>query len=49
MDFQCGHIISEFNGGDITLDNLIPLCSLCNSSMGKTNMGEFMTKHGMKK
>ena len=38
MNFHCGHIISEFNGGKMTIDNLIPLCQLCNSSMGKTKL-----------
>ena len=47
MNFHCGHIISEFNGGKITIDNLIPLCQLCNSSMGKTNLNEFMEAHGL--
>jgi hypothetical protein len=49
MSFQCGHIISEFNGGTITLDNLIPLCPLCNSSMGTMNMDDFMKIYGIKK
>ena len=49
MDFHCGHIISEFNGGKITIDNLKPICSLCNSSMGKTNMNEFIQTHGLDK
>ena len=48
MDFQCGHIRSKFNGGEETLLNLIPLCSLCNSSMGTMNMDEFCKKHGLK-
>ena len=43
MNFQCGHIVSEFNGGDVTLDNLKPICGLCNSSMGTRNMDEFMS------
>jgi hypothetical protein len=49
MDFQCGHIVSEYNGGDIVIDNLLPICSLCNTSMGKTNMDEFIKKHGLHK
>ena len=35
MDSCCGHIISEYNGCEITIDNLIPICNLCNSSMGQ--------------
>lgn len=47
MDFQCGHDISEKNGGKIIVSNLRPICSLCNSSMGTTNMFEFMEEHGL--
>lgn len=42
--FECGHIISEQDGGDITLDNLRPVCSLCNKSMGTQNMSDFISK-----
>jgi hypothetical protein len=45
--FDAGHIISEANGGQVVLDNLKPICKLCNSSMGKTNMDEFMKKYGI--
>lgn len=34
FDFQTGHNIPESKGGTTTLDNLIPLCSRCNLSMG---------------
>ena len=44
--FTCGHIISEFNGGDIKLNNLKPICSSCNSSMGTQNMNEYIEKFG---
>jgi 5-methylcytosine-specific restriction endonuclease McrA len=33
-DFQSGHNIPESKGGPTTLDNLVPLCSRCNLSMG---------------
>lgn len=42
--FHCGHIVSEFNGGETTLDNLRPICSSCNSRMGTTNWNEFEKK-----
>lgn len=45
FDFHAGHIISEFNGGNVTLDNLKPICGKCNRSMGKMNMDEFMSKY----
>jgi 5-methylcytosine-specific restriction endonuclease McrA len=47
LNFSCGHITSEFNGGDINLDNLIPICVSCNSSMGKQNMNEFVKNCGL--
>ena len=45
--FDAGHVISEKNGGQVILENLKPICKLCNSSMGKTNMDEFMKKYGI--
>lgn len=49
IDFSCGHIISEFNGGETTLENLLPICSLCNCSMGTTNLNIFKKTHGLGK
>jgi hypothetical protein len=46
-DFDCGHIISEFNNGATNIDNLIPICRQCNSSMSKQNMHEFMINIGI--
>jgi 5-methylcytosine-specific restriction endonuclease McrA len=34
FDFQAGHNVPEVKGGDTTLENLIPICSRCNQSMG---------------
>lgn len=34
FDFQCGHNIPESKGGATSLDNLVPICSRCNLSMG---------------
>jgi hypothetical protein len=34
FDFQSGHNIPESKGGPTNLENLIPLCSRCNLSMG---------------
>ena len=33
----------------ITLENLRPVCKLCNGSMGKKNMEDFMKKYKLKK
>ena len=48
-NFDCGHIISEKNGGKIELENLKPICRSCNSSMGINNMNDFMIKYGFEK
>lgn len=39
--FECGHVISESEGGEISVENLRPVCSLCNKSMGSTDMNLF--------
>ena len=36
FDFQCGHNVPESKGGLATLDNLVPICSRCNTSMGNS-------------
>lgn len=36
-NFEAGHIISFRNGGTDELSNLIPICSMCNKSMGVMN------------
>jgi hypothetical protein len=41
MDFQCGHIKAESEGGETCLSNLIPVCSKCNQSMGTKNLNSF--------
>jgi hypothetical protein len=46
--FECGHVKSEYNGGDISVQNLRPICSGCNRSMGKKNMIEYMKKNKLK-
>ena len=43
--FHGGHIVSEYNGGETTLDNILPICSGCNTSMGTTNMTEYVANH----
>lgn len=47
LNFSCGHIISEFNGGELKLNNLKPICSSCNSSMGSKNMNDFINEFGL--
>ena len=39
--FHCGHVIAEAKGGDMTINNLRPICAACNGSMGTMSMNEF--------
>ena len=48
MNFHCGHCVSEANGGSLELDNMRPICSGCNGSMGSKNMNDFMKKFKLK-
>jgi hypothetical protein len=41
MTFECGHITAESKGGLTNIDNLMPICGLCNKSMGTINLFEF--------
>ena len=40
-NFEVGHIIAEANGGLTNKDNLKPICSVCNKSMGTMNLFKF--------
>jgi HNH endonuclease len=46
-NFHAGHIQAEINGGKTTLENLKPICQLCNSSMAKHNMDDFIKKYNL--
>jgi len=48
MTFECGHIEAESKGGLTNLENLRPICSSCNKSMGTRNMHDFMKTFGFK-
>jgi 5-methylcytosine-specific restriction endonuclease McrA len=41
LNFHCGHVVSDAEGGNTELSNLRPICSVCNSSMGSMNMKVF--------
>jgi 5-methylcytosine-specific restriction endonuclease McrA len=45
IEFHCGHVIAEANGGETNINNLRPICAQCNLSMGKMNMDVFMKKY----
>lgn len=49
FNFECGHIISKKKKGGTNIDNLRPICSLCNKSIGTKNMLIFMDDYGIKK
>jgi len=46
-NFNCGHVIAERNGGTTTLDNMRPICTLCNTSMMTRNMDDFIKKFNL--
>lgn len=48
-NFECGHVVAESKGGLNTLQNLRPLCGLCNKSMGAKRMDVFMEQCGFAK
>lgn len=43
--FDCGHIKAVVDGGTNALNNLKPICSTCNSSMGSTNLEDFKKEY----
>ena len=45
FSFQCGHIVSQADGGTEALHNLTPLCPSCNSSMGAENLNVFRARY----
>jgi hypothetical protein len=47
--FNCGHNIPESKGGQLTVDNLRPICATCNSSMGQMNLEEFKAMYHPRK
>ena len=44
-NFEAGHIISHAKGGEDNIDNLLPICSLCNKSMGTENLIDYKLKY----
>jgi 5-methylcytosine-specific restriction endonuclease McrA len=46
-NFHAGHITAEVNGGRTALDNLVPLCMLCNTSMQRRNLNDFIVKYNL--
>ena len=46
--FECGHVISEANGGTIDISNLRPVHPECNKGMGATDMNTWLSLHADK-
>ena len=45
MDFECGHVKAKTNGGKNSVENLRPICGICNKSMGTNHMYDFMVQN----
>lgn len=45
MNFHCGHIVAEAEGGETIVSNLLPICAPCNLSMGKKNLNKFQNDY----
>ena len=45
-NFDVGHVIAESNGGTLEINNLRPICSVCNHAMQSMNMIDFVKKYG---
>jgi len=41
FQFECGHVVADAKGGSINVNNLRPICSSCNKSMGTNNLYDF--------
>ena len=41
-NFHAGHIIAESEGGQINMENILPICNVCNLSMANKHMAEFI-------
>ena len=39
--FEAGHIVARDLGGQVSIDNLVPICFTCNRSMGTRNFHEY--------
>src|SRR5579864_9088297 len=46
LNFEAGHIVPFSKGGSTKVNNLMPICSLCNKSMGNKNFFVFLRELG---
>ena len=47
FNFVCGHVIAASKGGEATVANLRPICTMCNSSMGTMYLYDYMNECGL--
>lgn len=47
IDFEAGHVVVVSKGGTTTIENLRPVCSMCNKSMGSENLFDFIASIGV--
>jgi len=47
LNFDCAHVKSHKDGGNISIENLRPSCVLCNRSMGSIDMRIFIEKNNI--
>lgn len=40
-DMECGHVLAHALGGQDTVENLMPVCKMCNRDMGIMNMMDY--------
>jgi hypothetical protein len=43
--YICGHVIADSKGGTQDVENLRPICAVCNEAMGEENMAEYKRAH----
>jgi hypothetical protein len=43
--YICGHVVADCNGGTQDVENLRPICAMCNDAMGHENMAEYKMAH----
>jgi hypothetical protein len=47
LGFECAHVVAECHGGPTTVDNLRPICKMCNASMATDDMRTFIQTYRM--
>jgi hypothetical protein len=48
-NFHCGHVQAAARSGSEAIENLRPICALCNTSMGTRNLQEFMSTYHLER